>query len=336
MKRPSDQAKLLMFYLFRCSAAALASTGEATALSQLHMNNSLHRGYICLRLARRTDVASIQRCNVATLPENYNVAFYAHHMHTWPDLAIVAEHVDPVANQAFRPAYPGQQPEPNIVAYVMGKVEERTIPRNPENPTTSPFRDEMLGNTNSHGSIFWGNNENKQRENHDPSYKYNPNPTTELSGHVTSIAVLHEYRRKGLGGTLLDQLHAHLSLSHGATGGVGLHVRQSNRAATNLYQNFGYEVHDCILDYYQDGEDAFYMKRDLDAPPQLVQRNRLWRGAQRPKPWEQNDSPWRLPRIVYDFEQKRNEQEGTAHTKNKNEQEISELTEEEEVVITGT
>ena len=37
-------------------------------------------GHISLRLARRSDVPSIQRCNLETLPENYSAAFYVNHM----------------------------------------------------------------------------------------------------------------------------------------------------------------------------------------------------------------------------------------------------------------
>ena len=160
-------------------------------------------------------------------------------------------------------------------------------------------------------------------------------PTKELAGHVTSIAVLHEYRRKGLAGVLMNQLHAHLEQSHGASGGVGLHVRQSNRAATNLYQNFGYQVHDCILHYYQDGEDAYYMKKDLFPPLQLQQQRRyggrFWNS--RPKVWEDKNSLVCLPRTVYDFDavnQKQQQQEKQHHPQ------AQTAGAEEQVAITGT
>jgi len=53
----------------------------------------LKNGHLTFRLARRTDVPQIQKCNLATLPENYNPNFYVNHMRTWPELCLVAEHV---------------------------------------------------------------------------------------------------------------------------------------------------------------------------------------------------------------------------------------------------
>ncbi|KAL7452296.1 hypothetical protein ACHAWC_004027 [Mediolabrus comicus] len=74
---------------------------------QLNRTPLIHKGgYICFRLARKSDVPQIQNCNLATLPENYNSNFYINHMRKWPNLALVAEHI------------PG---------YILGKVEERPI-----------------------------------------------------------------------------------------------------------------------------------------------------------------------------------------------------------------
>jgi ribosomal protein S18 acetylase RimI-like enzyme len=172
MKRPADQAKLLFFYLLRSSAAALATSS----------NEAEH---ICLRLARRTDVPALQRCNLATLPENYNTEFYSQHLRTWPDLALVAEHIVP-GQKNVHLSFPGSQPEPNIVGYVLGKVEDRYIPYDPrtEPPldgSVKTFKD-LAGNT----------------------LKLEP------TGHVTSLAVLHDYRRRGLAAALMNQLHVHL------------------------------------------------------------------------------------------------------------------------------
>ena len=74
------------------------------------------------------------------------------------------------------------------------------------------------------------------------------------NGHVTSLAVMKDYRRLGLGGELMNQLHHQMSVHHNV-GQVGLHVRTSNGAATKLYEeSMGYEVSDVIKGYYQDGE----------------------------------------------------------------------------------
>ncbi|GMH76239.1 hypothetical protein TL16_g07010, partial [Triparma laevis f. inornata] len=138
-----------------------------------------------LRLAKASDITSIQKCNLATLPENYQSAFYASHLKSWPSLALVA---------------------------------------------------------NSLGDLFFTKRE-KMR-----------------SGHVTSLAVLKEYRRLGLASQLMDQLHHQMLLS--SVSSIGLHVRVTNKAATRLYETtMGYHVSRVIPSYYQDGEDAYLMNK---------------------------------------------------------------------------
>lgn len=258
MKRPADQAKLLFFYLLRSSAAALATSS----------NEAEH---ICLRLARRTDVPALQRCNLATLPENYNTEFYSQHLRTWPDLALVAEHIVP-GQKNVHLSFPGSQPEPNIVGYVLGKVEDRYIPYDPrtEPPldgSVKTFKD-LAGNT----------------------LKLEP------TGHVTSLAVLHDYRRRGLAAALMNQLHVHLEKSHGVSQ-VGLHVRQGNEAATKLYQRYGYNVHEVLDHHYADGEPAFLMRKPLN---EAEVSNHLRNG--RHKQW-QTKGPYALPRIIWQPDQ---------------------------------
>jgi ribosomal protein S18 acetylase RimI-like enzyme len=222
MKRPADQAKLLLFYLLQNSAAAI------------------RQDHICVRLARRTDISSIQRCNLATLPENYNSQFYLQHLRTWPDLCVVAEHVSPRIPTFGRP-------DPKIVAYVLGKVDETTVGE-------SPFF--------SHHSHLSPQDRDDFYESHYLSEQQQTTTTTTTLGHVTSLAVLEEYRRQGLAAALMEQLHYHLETRHGCTE-VGLHVRTSNRAAARLYQRDGYEVESVIPHYYQDGEDAYFMRKNL-------------------------------------------------------------------------
>lgn len=45
---------------------------------------------------------------------------------------------------------------------------------------------------------------------------------------------------------------------------ISLHVRVSNRAALGLYRDrLKYDVHDRVIGYYADGEDAFEMRKGL-------------------------------------------------------------------------
>lgn len=257
MKRPSDQAKLLLFALLRGTATALASTGEKTRLVVPQAQT------IQLRLATRSDVTSIQRCNIACLPENYNSQFYSSHLRQWPDLALVAEHVTTENNEKNQkqnrhpfPSFAGGQAEPKVVAYVLGKIETRPV-IDFDNPTSSVDQVQTLG-------------------------------------HVTSLAVSNDFRRLGLAKAMMTQLHSHLQ-DHGVSS-CGLHVRKSNQAACRLYQEDGYEIASMIPSYYQDGEDAYFMKKILPCPDEkasssvhpMIFGKKIWRNG--PK-------TLRLPRI---------------------------------------
>ena len=313
MHRPSDQAKLLFFALLRGTVSALATEPKVAAGSvNLAVKNgagaSLAQSFpnIQLRLARRADVPSIQRCNLATLPENYNSQFYVNHLRQWPDLCLVAE--DTMAgssdhnnnhNNNNRNQYGGHNlnvdrpfggsfplvgvRQSNVVAYVLGKVEERPR-RIPPRYYTEGYQ---LGEA-------WN-----EQEQQDESERF--------MGHVTSLAVLQPYRRQGLAQALMKQLHFHLEEAHGA-GAVGLHVRKSNQAACRLYQEFGYHIDLTIPGYYQDGEDAYFMKKTLEltnnnqstnnarTPPPLAAPKFPFLGRRPLRPWESGPLDLRLPR----------------------------------------
>ncbi|VDN53349.1 unnamed protein product [Dracunculus medinensis] len=85
----------------------------------------------------------------------------------------------------------------------------------------------------------------------------------EPHGHITSLAVKRSYRRLGLAQKLMDQTARAMIETFNAKY-VSLHVRVSNRAALNLYQNtLKFEISDVEPKYYADGEDAYAMKRSL-------------------------------------------------------------------------
>lgn len=266
----TDHTKLFLLGLLR-TVTALATEASTTSLSSSHAvptyasaattaspsAPSAAVAPLTLRLARRTDVPSIQRCNLATLPENYNQQFYSNHLRQWGDLAIVATD----GNYKFG-SFPGIEDE-KVVAYVLGKVEERTV-------METPHDDDDYNVFRSQPTMY-------------STYRF---------GHVTSLAVLETHRRRGLAVELMKQLHHHLANVYGVDS-VGLHVRKSNRPACKLYQQFGYIEQEVIPNYYQDGEDAYYMKKDLF--PTMSQQERGLFGLRR-KPWEVG--PLRLPRTV--------------------------------------
>ncbi|GMI18736.1 hypothetical protein TrLO_g4601 [Triparma laevis f. longispina] len=269
----NTQAKLLFLYFLR-SSSIIAQAFETSSSSSAGLNSGLKHSFnslsttlsstlttkesstassnhnspalnLRLRLAKASDITSIQKCNLATLPENYQSAFYASHLKSWPSLALVAEltsHDDPNVEQPYEGDIDGYNPSstsssPNlskketskVIAYVLGKIDD---------PTTTP------ATSNSLGDLFFTKRE-KMR-----------------SGHVTSLAVLKEYRRLGLASQLMDQLHHQMLLS--SVSSIGLHVRVTNKAATRLYETtMGYHVSRVIPSYYQDGEDAYLMNKSL-------------------------------------------------------------------------
>ncbi|HHV58014.1 MAG TPA: ribosomal protein S18-alanine N-acetyltransferase [Firmicutes bacterium] len=81
--------------------------------------------------------------------------------------------------------------------------------------------------------------------------------------HVTNIAVHPDWRRRGVGETLLKRLLAEAK-EHGADR-MTLEVRKSNWSARRLYEKLGFVVLGCRRNYYSEThEDALIMwKYDL-------------------------------------------------------------------------
>jgi ribosomal-protein-alanine acetyltransferase len=81
------------------------------------------------------------------------------------------------------------------------------------------------------------------------------------TGHITTIGVAPEHRRRGLAQRLL--LHAEEALRQKGITLVRLEVRVSNIAAQSLYRRFGYSVVQRLKQYYNNGEDGFLMVKSL-------------------------------------------------------------------------
>ena len=80
-------------------------------------------------------------------------------------------------------------------------------------------------------------------------------------GHVVSIAVMPEHRRKGIGYTLMKEAMKNMEKYNAKE--CFLEVRVSNQPAINLYKKLGFQVVKTIRHYYMDGEDAYLMARKL-------------------------------------------------------------------------
>ena len=80
--------------------------------------------------------------------------------------------------------------------------------------------------------------------------------------YIGNIAVHREHRRKGIGQMLLRTL-LHQGLAQGCRLAT-LEVRQTNRAAIELYKKFGFSAVAVRKGYYRDtGEDALVMLQNL-------------------------------------------------------------------------
>lgn len=88
--------------------------------------------------------------------------------------------------------------------------------------------------------------------------------------HIATLATREEYRRQGIGTALL----VHALQSAKAEGAVRslLEVRESNRAAQEMYRRFGFVEDGRRPRYYKDNnEDAILMSARLDDLPGLNQ-----------------------------------------------------------------
>ena len=81
-------------------------------------------------------------------------------------------------------------------------------------------------------------------------------------GHVVSIAVMPEHRRKGIAEAIVKTAMEKMQTAYNAKQ-CYLEVRISNEPAIRLYKKLGFEVTRTIHGYYADGEDAYVMSRKL-------------------------------------------------------------------------
>lgn len=80
-------------------------------------------------------------------------------------------------------------------------------------------------------------------------------------GHIISVAVLPQYRNRGVGHALVRT--ALQAMTHYDAKECYLEVRVSNLSAVNLYKKLGFRITKTIRGYYADGENAHMMARPL-------------------------------------------------------------------------
>jgi len=80
-------------------------------------------------------------------------------------------------------------------------------------------------------------------------------------GHLVSVAVLPEFRNKGIGKILVEESIKGVKSKN--CDEFHLEVRCSNTDAVRLYENLGYTIKQKLRSYYRDGEDAYLMSIEL-------------------------------------------------------------------------
>jgi ribosomal-protein-alanine N-acetyltransferase len=80
-------------------------------------------------------------------------------------------------------------------------------------------------------------------------------------GHVVSIAVLPQGRRKGVAKALMER--AMRGMQHYKAKQCYLEVRSTNHAGVSLYKKLGFEISRTSHGYYSDGEDAYIMSKKI-------------------------------------------------------------------------
>lgn len=80
-------------------------------------------------------------------------------------------------------------------------------------------------------------------------------------GHVVSIAVLPESRRKGVAQALINR--ALEGMQYYKAKQCFLEVRVTNEAGISLYKKLGFEITRTLNGYYSDGEDSYVMTKKI-------------------------------------------------------------------------
>ena len=76
---------------------------------------------------------------------------------------------------------------------------------------------------------------------------------------ILMLTVSEKHRKLGIGSTLLKNFLKEISLQNIKQ--VELEVKTKNKKAIKFYQNHGFKIEEIITKFYQNGEDAYLMKK---------------------------------------------------------------------------
>lgn len=195
---------------------------------------------ITIRRATIEDVQAMQNANLLNLPENYQLKYYMYHILSWPQASFVATTYD---------LLDPEQEASNGVQKLSEDAEASVKTPDLADPKGDPAY--IRKGEKIVGYVLGKMEDDPEAEDKTPH------------GHITSLAVMRTYRRMGLAEKLMKQsLYAMCELFKAQY--VSLHVRKLNRAALHLYRDsLSFETTTIEKLYYQDGEDAYAMRKDL-------------------------------------------------------------------------
>ena len=81
-------------------------------------------------------------------------------------------------------------------------------------------------------------------------------------GHVVSVAVIDQHRKKGIGSALVEEAINGVKIKK--CDELYLEVRCSNTEGVRLYEKLGFIIKQRLKAYYRDGEDAFLMAIEFE------------------------------------------------------------------------
>jgi ribosomal-protein-alanine N-acetyltransferase len=84
---------------------------------------------------------------------------------------------------------------------------------------------------------------------------------TPNTARILMLAVKDAYRKKGIGSSLLSQFLK--EVKHQNITRVELEVRTSNKRALKFYQDQGFLLQGTLQQFYQNGENAYSMRKEL-------------------------------------------------------------------------
>lgn len=76
---------------------------------------------------------------------------------------------------------------------------------------------------------------------------------------ILMLSISEEHRRQGIGSTLLNHFLKEMSIQNMKH--IDLEVRTDNKKAIKFYQKNGFNIIEIIPKFYQNGEDAYKMRR---------------------------------------------------------------------------